>query len=87
MERLNISKITEITCNFSSEDWQLSNVPPDEIVEDLNFELELLVNTGYSRRDVRSGMCLIMKSYSEYGAEGIAAKNFLNSVLDIIFAE
>ena len=86
MDRLRVNRSVNVTCMFAWDQWQLfalENV--SEVAEDLNFQLEVFVNTGYSKNDVRKYMHGIMASYSDYGACDTEPMSFLEEVLNEIF--
>lgn len=90
MLNLEIKLVRNIKCNFTAEQWQLFTASnPEEcemIAHDLNSHLTTLVNLQTNKDMIRKAMHVHMGMYRNYGAIDSEPMDFLDIVLDRIFA-
>ncbi len=89
MKNLYINRKIEIGCGFSADQWKLHASPEldaEHVASQLNNQLVFYVNTGYDKKSVLDAMETYMKNFSMVGADQPGPWNFLNQVLDAIYA-
>lgn len=90
MRNLTIKK--HIKCEFTPNQWELYTTKYDDaelriVTSDLNESLEILFNSGESKRFALDTMLAELKKNKKYGAYDSEPVYFLQSVLDEIYGE